>query len=215
MSSPMVLSINPNRPQPELLEQAARAVREGGLVAFPTDTVYGLAADAGNPRAIERLNAVKGRPPDKPYSVHLYEQAQLANFMQEIPPLATRLMERFWPGPLTIVMPVRPEFGGPGGAATQTRGFRLPNHPVAQAFLRACRRPVVAPSANPSGAVPPTDAREVLSLFAGQDGGVELILDAGPTPLGRESTVVSVVGNRLHVLREGAIAGHELQAMAG
>lgn len=205
MSSwPKVLSINPNQPQPEFLEQAARAVREGGLVAFPTETVYGLAADATNPQAIQRLNAAKGRPPDKPYSVHLYAQAQLEEFVQEIPPLAARLMERFWPGPLTIIM------RGKDCAV----GFRLPSHPVAQAFLRACRRPIVAPSANRSGFPPPTDAREVLASFAGRDGEVEFILlDAGPTPLGRESTVVSVVGNRLQVLREGVISERELQAM--
>lgn len=207
-----VLSINPNQPQIELLEQAARAVREGGLVAFPTETVYGLAADAANPQAIQRLNAVKGRPSEKPYTLHLYEQAQLLGFMQEVPLLARRLMERFWPGPLTIIMPVRPESAGPGAATTL--GFRLPDHPVALAFLRACGRPVAAPSANPSGAVPPTDAREVLASFAGQESGVDFILDAGPTPLGRESTVVSVVGNRLQVLREGAIAGRDLQALA-
>jgi L-threonylcarbamoyladenylate synthase len=200
-----VLSIDPGHPQADLLEQAARAVREGGLVAFPTETVYGLAADAANPSAIQRLNAVKGRPPDKPYSLHVYEQAQVASLVSEVPPLAKRLMERFWPGPLTIIMA-----GKDGG----TVGFRLPDHPVALAFLRACGRPIAAPSANPSGMAAPTDAREVLASLAGQDGGVDFVLDAGPTPLGRESTVVSVVGNRLQVLREGAIAGKELQAVA-
>ena len=200
-SSPRVISIDPSRPQADLLEQAARVVRDGGLVAFPTETVYGLAADATNPQAIERLNAVKGRPPDKPYSLHLYEQAQVLAFVGEIPPLARRLMDRFWPGPLTIVL----------AAKDGSIGFRLPSHPVAQAFLRACRRPVAAPSANRSGAPPPTDVSEVLVAL---DGRVACVLDAGPTPLGRESTVVSVIGDRMQVLREGAIAAEALRAVA-
>jgi len=193
MSSPTVLAVNPNTPEEPLVAEAARILGAGGLVAFPTETVYGLAADANNPSAVERLNRVKGRPPEKPYSIHLYEVAQIHAFVKEIPPMAKRLIERFWPGPLTIVMPAK---------GTGSVGFRLPNHPVAQAFLRQCQRPVVAPSANRSGVPPPTDGREVLEALDGQ---FDCLLDAGPTPLGRESTVVSVVGGRLEILREGAI----------
>ena len=198
MTTPL-RSIHPSHPEPPLIEEASRIICEGGLVAFPTETVYGLAADATNPSAIERLNRVKGRPPEKPYSIHLYEPAQVADFVEAIPPLAQRLMDRFWPGPLTIVMP----------AKKGSVGFRLPNHPVAQALLRRCHRPVVAPSANRSGFPPPTDAKEALEAL---DGEVDCVLDAGPTPLGRESTVVSVLDGRLEILREGAIASGALHA---
>lgn len=200
MASCRVLHVNPSHPEPSLIEEAGRIICEGGLVAFPTETVYGLAADATNPAAIERLNRVKGRPPEKPYSIHLYETAQMAAFVDTIPPLAQRLMDRFWPGPLTIVLPSKDK-----GRV----GFRLPSHPVAQALLRRCRRPVVAPSANRSGFPPPTDATEAIEALDGQ---VNCVLDAGPTPIGRESTVVSVAGGRLEMLREGAIALEALRA---
>ena len=203
MTGPAVLTVNPNSPEAPLIAEAARVLSHGGLVAFPTETVYGLAADAANPKAIERLNHVKGRPPEKPYSIHLYETSQLGEFVDAVPPLAQRLIERFWPGPLTIVMPAR---------GRTTVGFRLPDHPVAQAFLRQSGRPVVAPSANRSGFQPPTDGREVIAALDGQ---FDCLLDAGPTPLGRESTVVSVVSGRVEILREGAIPAQTIHAVLG
>jgi len=176
-------------------------IRRGGLVAFPTETVYGLAADATNPTAIERLNQVKGRPPEKPYSLHLHSVAQVHAFVTTIPPLAAKLMERFWPGPLTIVMPSK---------EGKTVGFRLPSHPVASAFLKACGVPVVAPSANRSGSPPPTDAQEVLAAL---NGSFDCLLDAGPTQMGRESTVVEVIDGRIAVRRVGAIDPASLLAV--
>jgi len=192
-------SVSAAQPDESTVEDAARILREGGLVALPTETVYGLAADAANRQAVDRLNRLKGRPPDKPYSIHLHDVSQLSAFVEDVPPLAQRLIEQFWPGPLTIVMESK------GGG---TVGFRLPSHPVAQAFLRRCQCAVVAPSANRSGFPPPTDAGEVLAAL---DGSVDCLLDAGPTPLGRESTVVSVAGGRLTVLREGAIPVQTVQ----
>jgi len=200
MTAPRVLIVSSGAPDTSAIEQAASALRAGGLVAFPTETVYGLAADAGNPQAIERLNRVKGRAPEKPYSIHLGEAGQVRRFVREVPSIAQRLIDQFWPGPLTIVMST---------GAAGTVGFRLPNHPVALAFLRACACPVVAPSANRSGFPPPTDAQEVLAALDGQ---FECLLDAGPTPLGRESTVVSVVNDQLEILREGAIPAEAVQA---
>ena len=198
--TPVVLTVSGSAPDAAVIAQAAQMLREGGLVAFPTETVYGLAADATNPKAVERLNRVKGRPPEKAYSIHLADAALVRQFVDEIPPLAQQLMQAFWPGPLTIVMPSKT-----GG----TVGFRFPSHPVAQAFLRACDRAVVAPSANRSGSPPPTDGQEVLTALEGQ---FDCLLDAGPTPMGRESTVVQVVGNRLELLREGALAPETIQA---
>ena len=192
--TPQVLPLSADAPDPAVLKQAADVIRSGGLVVFPTETVYGLAADAVNPEAIERLNRLKGRPPDKPYSLHLHSLAQLRELVPQVPALAQRLMERFWPGPITIVIPS--QNGG-------LMGFRLPDHPVALAFLQACERPVVAPSANHSGSPPPTDAQEVLQ---GLQSGFELLLDCGPTRLGRESSVVQVIGDQVEVLREGAVS---------
>ena len=200
--TPSVATVNASHPEPRFIEEAARRLCSGGLVAFPTETVYGLGADASNPKAIERLNQVKGRPPDKPYSIHVYDVAQLRDVVDTIPAMAQRLMDALWPGPLTIVMPATR-----GG----TVGFRLPNHPVALAFLKQCGRAVVAPSANRSGSPPPTDGREVMEALQGH---YDYLLDAGPTSLGRESTVVSVEGDRLRILREGAITASQLQAVA-
>ena len=197
-SGPRIFGIAGNALDPEVLAQAATMLRRGGLVAFPTETVYGLGADATNPKAIERLNQVKGRPPEKPYSWHLHSVEQVAAFVPSIPPLARTLMDRFWPGPLTIVMPSKDG---------KTLGFRLPDHPVARAFLKICGVPVAAPSANRSGSAPPTDAKEVLAAL---NGSFDCLLDAGPTPLGRESTVVEIVGDRVDIRREGAISKDEI-----
>ncbi len=199
---PRIFGVYGDAPDPKVLAEAAKMLREGGLVAFPTETVYGLGADATNPKAIARLNQVKGRPPEKPYSMHLHAVDQIHAFVTSVPALATQLMERFWPGPLTIVMPT-----GDG----QTIGFRLPDHPVARAFLKACNVPVVAPSANRSGLPPPTDAQEVLAAL-GAD--VDCVLDGGPTRLGRESTVVEVMSGRLIIRREGAIPKEQILSVA-
>ena len=200
MKLPRVFTISADGGADALLAEAGRLVREGRLVAFPTETVYGLAADAANPAAIERLNRVKGRPPEKPYSLHLHDAAQVREFVSTIPPVAQQLMARFWPGPLPIVLT---------GKDGKTVGFRLPQHPIAQAFLRACGRAVAAPSANRSGFAPPTDAKEVLAALGGD---CDAVIDNGPTPLGRESTVVQVLGDHLEILREGALSADDVRA---
>lgn len=192
-AAPRVFGVSSDAPDPVAIAAAAKILRNGGLVAFPTETVYGLAADATNPKAIERLNQVKGRPPEKPYSLHLHAASQMTPLVGAVPPLAQRLMQRFWPGPLTIVMAAK------DGKAV---GFRLPNHPVAHAFLEACGVLVVAPSANRSGSPPPTDAKEVLAALGET---FDCLLDSGPTQMGRESTVVHIVKDRVDILREGAI----------
>ena len=201
-TSPRVFGVVGDAPDPIALAEAAKILRGGGLIAFPTETVYGLGADATNPEAIARLNRVKGRPPDKPYSLHLHSAAQVRALVSSVPPLAECLMQRFWPGPLTIVMPANDG---------RTVGFRLPSHPVAQAFLKACDVLVAAPSANRSGFAPPTDAKEVLAAL---DGDVDCILDGGPTTLGRESTVVEIIGKRLEIRREGAISKDAILTVA-
>ncbi len=191
-----------NSPRIVGIAEAARILRSGGLVVFPTETVYGLGADATNPKALEQLNRVKGRPPEKPYSLHLHSPEQMRPYLSTIPPVAQRLIEQFWPGPLTIILP---------GNDGKTVGFRLPDHPIARAFLKACDVPVAAPSANRSGSPPPTDIQEVLVAL---DGAVDCMLDGGPTKLGRESTVVEVTRDgRLEIHREGAIPKVDLLAL--
>ncbi len=198
---PRVLSVLGEAPDAAAIAEAAAILKRGGLVAFPTETVYGLGADATNPTALERLNAVKGRPPEKPYSLHIHSISQVQDLAGSVPPLAARLMQQFWPGPLTIVIPGR----------DRTVGFRLPNHPVALALLKAAGVPVAAPSANRSGSPPPTDAQEVLAAL---NGSFDCLLDAGPTQLGRESTVVEVVDGRIEIRREGAIKRDAILAAA-
>ena len=200
MGTPRIIGIAADAPDPAGLAEAARLLQQGGLVAFPTETVYGLGADAANPRALERLNRVKGRPPEKPYSLHMHSAEQVRAYVTSIPPMAQRLMDRFWPGPLTIIMP---------GADGKTVGFRLPDHPIARAFLLACGVPVAAPSANRSGSPPPTDAQEVAAAL---NGDVDCILDGGPTTFGRESTVVEIAGDRVEIRREGAVSQEAIRA---
>lgn len=203
MTAPRVFRMLGDALDLSVLAEASRILREGGLVAFPTETVYGLGADATNAKAIERLNQVKGRPPEKPYSLHLHRPEQMRPYVTAVPPAAAKLMAKFWPGPLTIVMPAT--HGG-------TVGFRLPDHPIARAFLQACDVPVAAPSANRSGSPPPTDAKEVLSAL---DGAVDCLLDGGPTTLGRESTVVEIIGERVEIRRVGAVPTDAILAVVG
>ena len=192
-AGPKIFGVVGTTPDPLTIAEAAKILRSGCLVAFPTETVYGLGADATNPKAIEQLNLIKGRPPEKPYTLHLHSTSQMRAFVSVIPPIAQQLIERFWPGPLTIVMPANDG---------KTVGFRLPDHPIAHAFLKACDVPVAAPSANRSGSAPPTDAKEVLAAL---DGSFDCLLDGGPTKLGRESTVVEIVNGHVEIRREGAI----------
>ncbi len=199
--APRIFSVTAEILDAATIQQAAHILRSGGLVVFPTETVYGLGADATNPQAIERLNRVKGRPADKPYSWHLACAEKVRSFLPDISPLAKRLMDRFWPGPLTIVLSI-----GEG----RTIGFRVPDHPVAQAFLKACDVPVAAPSANRSGNPPPTNVDQVL---ANLNGSVDGIVDSGPTAVGRESTVVRVVEEDVEILRQGAIDSQTIRSL--
>jgi L-threonylcarbamoyladenylate synthase len=203
MTPPRVFGVLGDAPDAAAIAEAARILRGGGLVAFPTETVYGLGADATNPKAIERLNQVKGRPPEKPYSLHLYSPEQMRPLVSSVPPQAAKLIERFWPGPLTVVVPSKDG---------RLVGFRLPDHPIAQALLKACGVPVAAPSANRSGQPPPTDASEVLAALGGD---VDCVLDGGPTRLGRESTVVEIANGRVEIRREGAIARDAIAKAVG
>ncbi|MEF3305102.1 L-threonylcarbamoyladenylate synthase [Paenibacillus sp. GYB003] len=196
------------------LAEAGGLLARGGTVAFPTETVYGLGADAGNTAAVEAIFAAKGRPSDNPLIVHIADIAQLADLVHEPDAVSRRLMDAFWPGPLTVVLPVRTGSVSPRvTAGLPTVAVRMPDHPVALALLRAAGCPVAAPSANRSGRPSPTLAEHVLGDLGGR---IDGIVDGGPTGVGVESTVVAVeAGGRLiRVLRPGGVTVADLRRAA-
>jgi L-threonylcarbamoyladenylate synthase len=193
--------------------EAARLILQGRLVALPTETVYGLAGDAGNDAAVAAIFAAKDRPQFNPLIVHVPGGAA-ADRLGILDARAVRLIRRFWPGPLTLVAPRRPRapLSLLVSAGLDTVALRAPAHPVAQALLRFCGRPLAAPSANRSGRVSPTTAAHVAESLGGA---VDLILDAGPCRIGLESTVVDLTGSAARLLRPGAVTLEELEAELG
>ncbi|ASA24544.1 L-threonylcarbamoyladenylate synthase [Paenibacillus donghaensis] len=196
------------------IAEAAALLRAGGTVAFPTETVYGLGADARNTAAVEMVFAAKGRPSDNPLIVHVAGVAALDDLVSEVHETAAALMAAYWPGPLTLVLPARPGVLSPRvTAGLDTVGVRMPDHPVALALLKAAGCPVAAPSANRSGRPSPTLASHVQDDLAGYIGGV---LDGGAAGVGLESTVVQVQPDgTVAVLRPGGITAEQLAAVAG
>lgn len=195
------------------LAEAAAVLRAGGLVAFPTETVYGLGADARNDRAVARIFEAKGRPQFNPLIVHVPGLAD-AEALVEFTPPARRLAEAFWPGALTVVLPRRPRsrLSLLVSAGLDTVAVRAPSNSLARELLAAARCPIAAPSANRSGSVSPTTAAHVEESLGAR---VDLILDGGVTPLGIESTVIGFDGDRAVLLRPGALAREEIEAVAG
>ena len=194
------------------LSRAVGTLRHGGLVAFPTETVYGLGADADNAAALARLYAVKGRPGEHPVIVHVGAPAQLAEWAADVPVAARRLGEALWPGPLTLVVrrAARVLDGVTGGG--DTVGVRVPDQPVALALLRAFGGGIAAPSANRFGHVSPTTAGDVRADL-GDD--VEVVLDDGPCAVGVESTIVDCTGDELVILRPGGVTRERVEEVSG
>ena len=188
-------------PDAAALAGAAAVLRGGGLVAFPTETFYGLGAAADDPAAVRRVFRVKGRDEGKPLLV-LVDSMAMAERVAEVTARGRELMARHWPGALTLVMRARPGLAAEVTAGTGTIGVRLSPHPVARGLVRALGSPVTAPSANRAGAPPPTTAASVRAAFAGA---VDLVLDGGPTAGGPPSTVVDVTSGAPRVLRQGAV----------
>jgi L-threonylcarbamoyladenylate synthase len=193
------------------IAQAAQALRAGELVGIPTETVYGLAADADNEAAVAQIFAAKGRPTDHPLIVHLASSAQVARYAAQVPDFAQRLIDAFWPGPLTLILPRRPGVAAAAAGGQDSIGLRCPSHPVAQALLRACGLGLAAPSANRFGRVSPTTAAHVQAEL----GSALLVLDGGPCPVGIESTLVDCTRGAPVVLRPGQITREQLQAACG
>ena len=194
------------------VERAAEVLRAGGLVAFPTETVYGLGADASNPAAVARVFEAKGRPPDHPLIVHLSDAALLGRWAVEIPDAARHLAHAFWPGPLTILLRRAPDVPDEVTGGRDTVGLRVPDHPVALQLLRAVGTGVAAPSANRFGRVSPTRADDVVDELGGE---VDLVLDGGPCRVGVESTIVDLSGEEPVVLRPGGIGLERLTSVLG
>ena len=207
MSPPYVVTADPAAPHSPELARAAALLRDGGLVAFPTETVYGLGAHALDAEAVARVFHAKGRPADNPLIVHLADAAELGRVARHITPLAAELAARFWPGPLTLVLDAAPGVPELVTAGLDTVAVRVPGHPVALALLEEAGVPVAAPSANRSGRPSPTTAQHVLDDLADL---IDALVDGGPSELGVESTVVDARGDRPVVLREGAVSREEL-----
>ncbi|SHE97235.1 translation factor SUA5 [Desulforamulus putei DSM 12395] len=202
-----VWQLDPDRPDPEIISRAAEIIKKGGLVAFPTETVYGLGANGLDGEAVAGIYRAKGRPSDNPLILHVADLDMANRLSRNLPPQAPLLMEKFWPGPLTLVVPKA------GGIPQQVTGgldtvaVRMPGHPVALALIKAAGVPIAAPSANRSGRPSPTTADHVLADLEGR---VDAILDGGPAGLGLESTVLDLTGPCPIILRPGGVTYEQL-----
>jgi L-threonylcarbamoyladenylate synthase len=196
----------------EHIARAAAVIRAGGLVAFPTETVYGLGADALNEDAVRKIFLAKERPADDPLIVHIASASQLPQLARQIPQRAWDLIERFWPGPLTLVLPKTERVPTVTTGGLDTVALRMPSHPVAKRLIELSAVPIAAPSANRFGRPSPTIAKHVWEDLHGR---IDLILDGGPTPIGVESTVLDLTVDPPMVLRPGGVTLEELRAVLG
>ena len=206
------LTVDPASPDPVTIAAAAAVLRAGGLVAFPTETVYGLGADALDPAAVRRIYEAKGRPTFNPVIVHVAGVEHARRLAREWPAVATRLANHFWPGPLTLVLPKESSVPDVVTAGLDAVGLRVPAHPVALALIRAAEVPVAAPSANRFTQLSPTTADHVAHALGDR---VDVLLDGGSTRVGIESTVVDLTGPVPRLLRPGMISAAQLEAVIG
>lgn len=206
-----VVPVHPWNPEAESIERAAEILRSGGLVAFPTETVYGLGANGLSPDAALKIYAAKGRPQDNPLILH-FAACRDIEPLAHISRRARVLMKKFWPGPLTLVLPSKGVVPREVTAGLDTLAVRMPSHPVALALIDRAGFPIAAPSANSSGRPSPTDAQAVANDLGDR---VDLILDAGPTAVGVESTVLDLTGPEIILLRPGGCPIEEIEATTG
>jgi len=204
-----VVTVDPERPDPQVIAEAAEVIRRGGLVAFPTETVYGLGANALDAVAVRRIFEAKGRPATDPLIVHIAHMGQLGLVASAVPPAARALALAFWAGPLTLVLPKKPVVPDEVTAGLASVAVRVPAHRVARALMETSGVPVAAPSANRFSRPSPTCAAHVL---ADLDGRVDLILDGGPTPIGVESSIVDCTCDPPALLRPGGITREQILA---
>lgn len=203
-----ILRVDPEHPDPAVIAAAAEVIKQGGTVAFPTETVYGLGANALDPEAVMKIFRAKGRPRGNPLIAHIASLAQARTLVACWPPAAEALARRFWPGPLTLILPRGAGVPDEVTAGLPTVALRLPAHPVALALIEASGVPIAAPSANISGRPSPTCAGHVWKDLAGR---IDLILDGGATEVGVESTILDLSGPRPVLLRPGGVSREELE----
>lgn len=207
-----VMKVSPKAPQKRFILTAAEALRRGGLVAFPTETVYGLGADALNANAVKQIFVAKGRPLDNPVIVHIASAVDLKALTSHVPERASLLIERFWPGPLTLILQKSPDVPNDVTGGLDTVAVRMPQNKIALALIKALGHPIAAPSANLSGRPSGTTAGHVLQDFAGK---IDVILDGGPVAVGVESTVLDLSRKPPAILRPGAITQEDLEPFLG
>ena len=207
--TPKIRPIDPLQPQVDLIDTAARILERGGVIAFPTGSLYGLGADALNASAVDRVFAVKKRTSDKPLLILVPDRKVVFDLAAEVPPAAERLMDRFWPGQVTIVFKAFPELPSNLIAGTGRIGIRLPGHPVARALVSAFGRPITGTSANLSGQGGCHHIDELDAMLIEQ---LDLVLDAGLLKEGIGSTVVDITGNEPIVIREGVVSKQAILA---
>ncbi|MEM2636944.1 MAG: L-threonylcarbamoyladenylate synthase [Candidatus Korarchaeota archaeon] len=207
-----VIRIDPEEIDISALSEAAKVIREGGLVAFPTETVYGLGADAFNSFAVSKIFQVKGRPPDNPLIVHVGDFEDLYKIAKEIPPIALKIGERMWPGPLTLILRKSDVVPPTVTAGLETVAVRFPAHPVALKLIHLSGTPIAAPSANLSGKPSPTAAEHVIADLMDK---VDIIIDSGETIFGVESTIINVVSSPPTLLRPGPVEVEKIREIIG
>lgn len=206
------IEIDREHPQPDRVEEAAGVIRSGGLVAFPTETVYGLGGNAFDPEASKKIYAAKGRPSDNPLIAHIADFDSLSELASEIPDTARKLMEKYWPGPMTLIFKKTGKVPRSTTGGLDTVAVRMPSHPVARALIRAAGVPIAAPSANRSGRPSCTRAEHVREDLDGQ---IDMILDGGQVGIGLESTIIDVTGEIPSLLRPGFISEEMLRETLG
>ena len=194
------------------LERAAELIRSGGLVGIPTETVYGLGANGLDPEAVKKIFLAKGRPQDNPLILHIHRKDQLYDFCREVPDAALLLADTFWPGPLTMILPVKDLVPRTTTAGLDTVGVRCPDNAATREIIRLAGVPIAAPSANTSGKPSTTTAQHVLHDMAGK---IDAIVDGGPCRVGVESTIVDLTGDRPRLLRPGGIGPEALERLLG
>jgi L-threonylcarbamoyladenylate synthase len=207
-----VIKIDPEKIDPWLIRQAAEVIRNGKLVAFPTETVYGLGANALNPEAVTEIFEAKKRPLDDPLIVHIAYEEELYKLAEEVPAEAKKLISKFWPGPLTVVLKKTEVIPDLVTTGLDTVAIRMPSNVIAKELIKSAGVPIAAPSANLFGKPSPTQARHVIDDL---DGAIDMVIDGGPTEIGVESTVVEFVEGKVVVLRPGGIDVESLHSVIG
>lgn len=195
-----------------LIQQAADIIKQGGLVAFPTETVYGLGADALNPTAVNKIFQTKGRPANNPVIVHIADESDLSKVAKNVPMMAKLLINNFWPGPLTLILEKTDQVPMETTGGLSTIAVRMPSHPVAQKLIRLAGTPIAAPSANTSGRPSPTNYQHVVDDLGNS---VDLIIDGGPSEYGVESTVIDMTGETPIIYRPGSITLEQIEKLIG